>query len=433
MPALIPEDATFDTLVARQPDGGDGGDQKGLPGRDFLYPQYSIHNKAAFQDDWSADKGGLSNKTVNTDVITQNGLASYDVHNLYGAMMSIASYDAMLNRRPGKRPLIITRSTFSGTGHKVGHWLGDNLSTWEHYRISIRTMVAYASMFQFPMVGSDVCGFGGNTTEELCARWASLGAFNTFYRNHNELGAPGQEFYLWETVAESARKAIAIRYRLLDYMYTAMSSASADGSPVLSPMFYMYPEDKETWALENQFFYGPGLLVAPVLAEGATSVDAYLPDDLFYDWYTHEPIRGRAALHTFSDVDTTHIPLLIRSGVILPARESSANTTKELRTRDFEILVPLAEDGTASGELFFDDGESLDSDTSRITLEYTKHGKLVIDGDFGFEVPVAISKVTLLGGAGCKAGQCEDGMFSRSKKVHISLNKKGSYRVEDRP
>lgn len=54
------------------------GDQKGLPGRDLLYPEYAIHNKAAYMDSWNAEIGGISNKTVNTDVIAQNGIAQYD-------------------------------------------------------------------------------------------------------------------------------------------------------------------------------------------------------------------------------------------------------------------------------------------------------------------------------------------------------------------
>lgn len=408
------------------------GHQLGLPNRDLLYPKYAIHNKAAYRDDWNADKGGISNHTVNTDVISQSGIAMYDFHNMYGSLMSIASQRAMLARRPGLRPLIITRSTFLGAGSKVGHWLGDNMSTWQKYRESIRGMLSFTSLFQFNMVGSDVCGFAGSTTEKLCARWASLGAFNTFYRNHNEYGTPGQEFYRWASVTESAKKAIEIRYRLLDYMYTAMHRANKDGTPALSPIFYHYPTDANTFAQDLQFFYGPGLLVAPVLEEDADSVDVYLPKDNFYDWYTHKVIHG-GKTHTFSNQSITDIPLLIRSGVILPTRIKSANTTTELRKHNFELIVPLDEDQSANGELYLDDGVSVDQKAIS-EIDFTYHnGVLTLKGTFDYKVDYIISKVTILG-EDCKKrttsqGQSENGKRSRSVKVNISLNEPSTHKI----
>jgi alpha-glucosidase len=61
------------------------GKQLGLPGRDLLFPKYAIHNTAAYTVEDNAAGGGISNHTVNTDVIHQNGLAMYDTHNLYGS------------------------------------------------------------------------------------------------------------------------------------------------------------------------------------------------------------------------------------------------------------------------------------------------------------------------------------------------------------
>ncbi|KAE8392352.1 putative alpha/beta-glucosidase agdC [Aspergillus alliaceus] len=359
----------------------------GLEGRELIDPPYKIRN----------DAGSLSNKTINTNIIhAGEGYAEYDTHNLYGTMMSSSSRKAMQHRRPGVRPLVITRSTYAGAGRDVGHWLGDNASKWAHYRVSIAQALAFASMFQVPMVGSDVCGFGGNTTEELCARWASLGAFFTFYRNHNELGSIGQEFYVWPTVAKSARKAIEIRYQLLDYIYTLFYKQTQTGEPFLQPMFYLYPEDENTFSNDLQFFYGDAILVSPVQDKGLTSVDAYFPDDIFYDWYTGAPVRGHGANITLRNIDITHIPLHVRGGSIIPIRSSSAMTTKELREKGFQLIIAPGLDGTASGSLYLDDGDSLEQKaTLEVEFEYRK-GVLHVDGKFELHANV-LESVTLLG------------------------------------
>lgn len=257
-------------------------------------------------------------------------------------------------------------------------------------------MLAFASIFQIPMVGSDVCGFGGNTTEELCARWAALGAFNPFYRNHNELGSIPQEFYRWPTVADAARKTIDIRYRLLDYLYTAFYRQTQTGEPFLQPLFYVYPSDANTFANQAQFFYGDSLLISPVQDIGQTTVDAYFPKDIFYDWHTGAVVRGHGATIRLDNISLTEIPIHIRGGSVIPLRAKSAMTTAELRRRGFEILVAPDKKGYASGSLYLDDGESLNTASSQIEFEYSK-GRLSIRGQFGYQANVVIEAVTVLG------------------------------------
>ncbi|PPQ96021.1 hypothetical protein CVT25_013883 [Psilocybe cyanescens] len=354
---------------------------------DLLNPPYAINNAA----------GVLSSKTANTDIKQYNGLTQYDTHNLYGSMMSVATRVAMLARRPTKKPLIITRSTFAGAGVHVGKWLGDNLSLWDHYRFSIAGMLGFASIYQIPMVGSDICGFGGNTTENLCARWATLGAFQPFMRNHNGEDSISQEFYNWPTVAEAARNALDIRYRLIDYLYTAFHQAHLDGTPVLHPVWFKYPKDANTFAIDHQFFYGDSILVSPVVEDDTTSVSIYLPRDTFYDFTTLAPVQGAGSFVKLDNVNFTQIPLHIKSGVVLPLRAKSAMTTVQLRKTDFELVVAPNARGQASGALYIDDGESLVVSSSTNVKFAFANGKLDVSGRFGYRTGVKVERVRFLG------------------------------------
>lgn len=398
------------------------GKKLGLPGRNLVDPPYRIHNAA----------GSLSNMTLFSDLIHANGIAEYDAHNLYGTMMSAASREAMLARRPGRRPLVITRSTFAGAGRQVGHWLGDNVSSWSSYRISISELIAFVSLFQVPMVGSDVCGFIDNTTETLCARWATLGAFSPFYRNHNALDTIGQEFYRWPLVAGAARTAISVRYRLLDYIYTAMYRQTIDGTPLLSPLWFAYPEDRNTFPIDLQYLYGDSLLVSPVTEENATSVKIYLPDDIYYDFWTHEPIRGKADWITLKDVPFTTIPLHIKGGSILPLRVASAKTTSELREKNFELIIAPGLDGTASGSLYLDEGDAIDQpSTSLIKFSYDGK-KLKMVGSYGYSTNACIERVSFLRhdsqlGARSKMEQISIQKGANSKVVHAKVPLTGDY------
>ncbi|KAI0179182.1 glycoside hydrolase family 31 protein [Hypoxylon sp. FL1284] len=382
-----PDGASAGKLRTRQ---ATKGQMKGLPDRDLFSPKYRINNH----------RGELSDATLYTNITNSDGTVQYDTHNMYGLTMITATREALLARRPDRRPFVLTRSTFAGAGTRAAHWFGDNNSTWADYRTSITQLLAFAAVHQMPMVGSDVCGFNGVAEEHMCARWALLGAFMPFYRNHADASAPAQEFYLWDLVAEAARKAIDARYRLLDYAYTAMRQASATGAPIASPLFFAYPSDAKTFGIDTQFLYGDALLVSPVVDDEAQSVTYYLPDDIWYDFWTLDPVRGAGTAVTADNVSWTDIPVHIRGGAVLPLRAESANTTALLRRNNFRLVVAPGLDGNAAGSLYLDDGDSLDPGDQVSDITFAWDGAtFTANGTFGYPADgVVVESVVVLGG-----------------------------------
>lgn len=397
---------------------------KGLPNRRLIQPEYMIQNGAG---------PTLADSTADTDLVQSGGYTQYDTHNLYGAMMSTRSHDAMRARRPDDRALVITRSTFAGSGKDVSHWLGDNISGWLWYRLSISQILQFASLYQVPVVGPDVCGFGGNVTETLCARWATLGSFYTFFRNHAEISSSSQEFYRWPKVAEAARNGISIRYQLLDYIYTAIYKQNQTGTPSLNPLFFNYPNDTNTYSIDLQFFYGDGILVSPVTEENSTSLEFYLPDDIFYEWGTGKPVRGRGE-YVSAEVELTDITVHYKGGIIYPQRVESANTTTALRTKGFNIVIAPGLDGKAEGSLYLDDGESLIQDAvSEIDFKYVD-GKFIMGGSFEYDAGVSIETITVLGveskPEGLKDAEYDEKNQKVTMHVDVPLSKKHQVMVK---
>lgn len=264
-------------------------------------------------------------------------------------------------------------------------------------------MLEFAALFQVPMVGSDVCGYAGDTNQWLCARWAMLGAFSPFYRNHDANNQLDQEFYRWPLVTAAAQKAIAARYQLLDYIYTALYTQTTTGEPLVNPMFFAYPNDTETFGLQYQYFYGDSILVAPVFADNATDVTFYLPEGIFYDFWTHEPTTGTGDYVTLTDVAYTDIPLYYKGGSIVPLRIASANTTTALRAQNFNLIIAPDASGSASGMLYLDEGNDIEQpETSVIQYAYSG-GVFTMTGSFGYDSGVTVQQITLLGASASAA------------------------------
>jgi len=299
--------------------------------------------------------GYLADKTVCMSAKHAIGI-HYDLHSLYGHSEAVATMSALKKVR-NKRTLVVTRSSYSGTGHHSAHWLGDNHSTWEDLYRSIAGILNF-NMFGIPMVGADICGFSGDTNEELCSRWMQLGAFYPFSRNHNSLGQKDQDPAAFGSqLVLASKQALNTRYTLLPYLYSLMHEAHLEGSAVARPLFFEFANDNTTYGIDRQFMWGSGLLISPVVIQGVSSIQAYLPKGRWYEYYTGGIIDSTGETVTLP-ASFEHTNLHLRGGTIIPIQKPALTTT-ESRKNSYNLIVALDEENNANGFLYMDDGDSL--------------------------------------------------------------------------
>jgi alpha-glucosidase (family GH31 glycosyl hydrolase) len=123
-------------------------------------------------------------------------------------------------------------------------------------------------MWGLQMVGADICGFGGNTTEELCSRWIQLGSLYPFARDHNDHSSQSQELYaLGPIVMKAAQENLRVRYSLLKHYFSLFLNRRGIGS-IFSPIFFIFPLDATSYLDEisdTHIMIGNNLLATPIL------------------------------------------------------------------------------------------------------------------------------------------------------------------------
>jgi alpha-glucosidase len=297
------------------------------------------------------------NGTMPPDVVFDNEgqpATSLEVHNVYGQLMSRSTFEGLSWLQPDQRAFVLTRSSFAGGQRYAAVWTGDATADWSSLRQSV-SMLLGLGVSGFPFVGSDIGGFVRMPSAELCTRWLQVGVFYPFLRMHTEIATPDKEpwSFGWQFEAINKR-AIELRYELLPYVYNVMQQASETGVPALRPLFLEFPDDERAAAIDDEFLFGSGLLVAPVLWEGATERDVYLPAGDWYDYWTGKHYAGNTTIHLPVTLNT--IPILVRGGAFI-FRQPVVQNTGEMPGNPLRVLVAPAAESESS--FYEDDGESL--------------------------------------------------------------------------
>lgn len=156
-------------------------------------------------------------------------------------------------------------------------WTGDNMAAWDQLRVTI-PMLLSLSVSGITFVGADVGGFFGNPDSEMMTRWNQMAVYQPFFRGHAHHDSRRREPWLFdEATVKILRDQIRMRYTMLPLWYTLFYENEQDGQPPMRPLWWEFPEDKETFGVDDAHLVGDRLLVKPVLTQGATSIDIYFP------------------------------------------------------------------------------------------------------------------------------------------------------------
>lgn len=183
-----------------------------------------------------------------------------------------------------------------------------------------------------PWWTTDIGGFvHGNIHDpefhELIVRWFQYGAFCPLFRLHGfrdpipepQIGAPNEVWSFGEEAYPILCSFLHMRERLRPYVMEQMEKASKKGTPPMRPLFYDFSEDEAAWAIEDQFLFGPSILVAPVLEYKSRSRQVYLPAGAKWtDAWTDKEYEGGQTLTV--EAPLAQLPLFLRDGAKLPIR-----------------------------------------------------------------------------------------------------------------
>lgn len=312
----------------------------------------------------------LEANSISVDALHDDGFSELDYHSLYGIMQGMSTkriFDLFQ-----MRPFILSRSTFAGSGAYVQHWNGDNFANFDNLEYSI-IGVMNDQFYGIPFSGSDICGFIGDTTEDLCLKWSLIGAFYPFSRNHNAIGQVPQEPYQFtnETM-EAIKTAIQWKYSLLRYYYTEFWNIFSPyhvQATFWKPMFFEFPNSPDAYNdISRNIMLGQAIKLSPNIhpnTTGTVEEDFFFPAGTWCNLYDNicfdQAVDGNQTLSTA----TGYLNLHLREGWIIQFTDAIGNadlSVYELLDDWTNVKILLDKNDQATSFFHFDDGNQIPFD-----------------------------------------------------------------------
>lgn len=260
------------------------------------------------------------------------------VSNIYPVMYAKTFFDGMAAE--GQQNIInLIRCAWAGS-QRYGAlvWSGDIHSSFRSLRNQLRAGLNMG-IAGIPWWTTDIGGFHSGDIHdpdfhECIIRWFQYGAFCPVFRLHGDRephteplgtsgggkfgsGAANEVWSYGEKAFEIFKKYMLLRERLRPYITDLMKAAHEKGTPPMRPLFYDFPQDRTAWEVDDQYMFGPDILVAPILYEEIRSRKVYLPAGA--DWKnTVNGQRFNGGQWIDCDAPIEAIPIFLKNGSDLP-------------------------------------------------------------------------------------------------------------------
>jgi alpha-D-xyloside xylohydrolase len=334
-------------------------DSFNLKGRLIYWKQISKNLFSRGFDGWwlDASEPELSGKWGEMrNIATAQGPGA-KVYNAWPLLHTTAVYQGQRAETSARRVFILTRSAYAGQQRNAAvAWSGDIKGTWDVLAKQIPAGLNF-SISGIPYWNTDIGGFfSGNPSDpnyaELFTRWFEFGAFCPMFRVHGT-NYPKEIWKFNEATQRIMGEYIKLRYHLLPYIYSCSWLVTSRGCTMMRPLVMDFRDDANVFDINDQYMFGPDLMINPVTQRGAMSRNVYLPKGTQWtDFWTGKSYAGGQTVNTAATIET--MPIFIRAGSIIPYGPAIEYATQS--NDPIELRVYRGADGASM--LYEDEGDN---------------------------------------------------------------------------
>jgi len=251
------------------------------------------------------------------------------LHNLYPLLYQKAAYE--VTKEVTGDGIIWARAGWAGCQRYPLHWGGDSACSWDGLAGSLKGGLQLG-LSGFAFWSHDVPGFHGvpnfmNSVlpEDIYVRWTQFGVFSSHLRYH---GSHKREPWHYPNIAPIIRKWLKLRYQLIPYILEQSEKTTKTGFPVLRALILHHPNDKTCRQIDDQYYFGDHMLVAPVM-NSENKRDIYLPEGKWVHFFSREIFEGERWLKNV-EVPLDEMPVFVKQGAEIPMYMEAVQCTDDM-------------------------------------------------------------------------------------------------------